>query len=225
MDDIGNAGEYNGGHGSPYFLSGLRLLHNCEKHLSAFGGKVAPSFIGWAAGRLDIMAKLKGEKVFLKLLNGKLWTIWFFLLFLTISALYSHAAAIESKRLRVKHNIECYIPYASNLPIDKEDANITHLIIAVYSSGSNVFNSCIELLAKYNQQQDNVIVLSPQFLTKEQLGNNSEENLLYWNAQPFYGSKISTTKSFDGDLRISAYHIVLVQRELNKSLLQSGSMG
>jgi hypothetical protein len=25
MDDIGNAGEYNGGYGSPYFLSGLRL--------------------------------------------------------------------------------------------------------------------------------------------------------------------------------------------------------
>ena len=129
-------------------------------------------------------------------------------MFSTISAVHSHAAAIESKRLKVKHNIECYIPYASNLPIDKEDANITHLILAVYSSGSNVFNSCTELLAKYNQQQNNVIVLSPQFLTKEQLGNNSEENLLYWNASPFYGSKISTTKSYNGDLRISAYHIL-----------------
>lgn len=26
MDDVGNTGEYNGGHGSLYFLSGLRLL-------------------------------------------------------------------------------------------------------------------------------------------------------------------------------------------------------
>ncbi len=152
--------------------------------------------------------ELTGENMFLKLLTGKFWTIWFFLLFLTIFAAHSHAAVIESKRLKVKHNIECYIPYASNLPIDKENANITHLIIAVYSSGSNVFNSCTELLAKYNRQQDNVIVLSPQFLTNKQLGNNSEENLLYWNVRPFYGSKISTIKSFDGDLRISAYHIL-----------------
>ena len=156
----------------------------------------------------DILLKIKGEKVLPILSNMKSRLKWSLLVILIVPAIHSQAATIESKRLKVKHDVECYIPYASNLPIDKVDANINHLIIAVYSSGSNIFNSCIELLAKYDRQQDNVIVLSPQFLTKDQVAGNSEKNLLYWNVPPFYGSKISTTNSFDGDLRVSAYHIL-----------------
>jgi len=131
-----------------------------------------------------------------------------FLSFLTIFADHCPGAVIESKRLRVKHRVECYIPYASNLPIDKKDNSVTHLIIAVYSSGSHVYKGCIELLAKYHNQNNDVIVISPQFLTANQVDNNTEENLLYWKVRPFYGSKLSATKSFDGDLRISAYNIL-----------------
>ncbi len=140
--------------------------------------------------------------------NNKFWTVYFSIFFLTIPLATSNAAVIESKRLKVKHNVACYVPYASNLPIDKENIKIKHLIIPVYSGGSNVYSSCIKLLDMHRNRQDSIIVVSPQFLTKGQLGKNSEKNLLYWNVKPFYGSSISTTKSFDGDLRISAYTIL-----------------
>jgi hypothetical protein len=71
-----------------------------------------------------------------------------------------------------------------------------------------VFNSCKELLANYNRQEDNIIILAPQFLRPKHLVENTEEKLLYWNVSPFWGSSKSTTKSFDGELRISAYHIL-----------------
>jgi hypothetical protein len=110
--------------------------------------------------------------------------------------------------MRIKHNVECYIPYESNLPIDKENQDIAHLIIPVYSAGSDVYNSCVELVEKYNHNKNNIFILSPQFLTKDQIGENPEPHFLYWGVSPFYGSSISTTKAFDGDLRISAYHIL-----------------
>ena len=149
--------------------------------------------------------------MFLKLLNGKLWTIWFFLLFLMIPPINSEAVEMATERLRVKHNVECYIPYLSNLPIDIRSEKITHLIIAIHSLNHDaymVFNNCKELLAKYNKQKDNVIILAPQFLRQKHLGKNSEKNLLYWKVSPFWGSSISTTKSFDENLGISAYHIL-----------------
>ncbi len=159
----------------------------------------------------DIIAGLEGRKMFLKLLNGESRLKLFFLVILLIPAVSSDAVEIAIGRLRVKHNVECYIPYVSNLPIDTQNVNITHLIIAIHSSNHDaymVFNSCKELLVKYNKQKDNIIILAPQFLMQKHLGENSEEDLLYWNVSPFYGSSISTTKSFDGDLRISAYYIL-----------------
>lgn len=143
--------------------------------------------------------------------SGKLWAIGYTLLFLIILPVNARTVEIATGRLRVKHNVECYIPYLSNMLIDKSNIDVTHLIIAIHSSGHDtymVFNSCTELLEKYNKQRNDIIVLAPQFLMDTHVKNNSEENLLYWNVSPFYGSSISTTKSFDGDLRISAYQIL-----------------
>jgi len=99
----------------------------------------------------------------------------------------------------------------SNLSIDKKNTNVTHLIIAIHSLNHNaymVFNSCQELLAEYNKLKDNILILAPQFLRKKHLGENSDDKLLYWKVSPFWGSSISTTESFEGDLRISAYNIL-----------------
>ena len=146
--------------------------------------------------------------MFLKLLDRKFLAIWLALLLSAILTINSNAAGTEGKRLRVKHDVECYIPYESNLPINEENPNITHLIVPVYSPGSNVYNSCIELVEKHNHDKNNIIVLSPQFLINGQVGEDPEPNLLYWNVRPFYGSKISTTKAFSGDLRVSAYQVL-----------------
>lgn len=149
--------------------------------------------------------------MFLKLLNSKSRIRWFFLFFLTVPVVSSNAARIATERLRVKHNVECYIPYLSNMPIDKKNENITHLIIAIHASGHStysVYSDCMELLKKHKKQKNDIIIVAPQFLMNKHVVENTEENLLYWNVSPFYGSSISTTKSFEGDLRISAYHVL-----------------
>ena len=144
-------------------------------------------------------------------MNLRSITIFCFLLLSVFIITDSKAINIVSGRLRVKHNVECYIPYLSSLPLEQENKNITHLIIGLHDvshCAEGTYNCYMKLLEKHNKLNDDIMLIIPQFLVSGHVNNNNEKNLLYWGVSPFFGSCISTTKAFEGDLRISAYKIL-----------------
>ncbi len=123
----------------------------------------------------------------------------------------AHALEIPQPRLKVQSRNDCYIPYISNHQLHQRNSDIRRVILAIHSSSHDaiaVYNSCIELINSNNNLKRSTLVIAPQFLREKHVGDSTDSNLLFWKSSPFWGSSVSTTKSADKDLRISAYSIL-----------------
>ena len=116
---------------------------------------------------------------------------------------------IASERFSFRADgIHATIPYKSNYPLDKKNANVTRLIIAIHSSNHDAnyyYKNTHQLASKLGKEKSSLIV-APQLLLDSLIDSPVHADYLYWNAYPFLGSSKATYKNHKA--RISAYEVL-----------------
>lgn len=109
-----------------------------------------------------------------------------------------------------------FIPYKSNLPIQKSSKKIERLLIAIHSSSydaNQYFNNAVQATKKQGVDQ-NTLIIAPQFLYEQKLPTTHTPNkMLYWRVAPFRGSSKgaygqTNTKVNSHKISINAFSIL-----------------
>ncbi len=117
---------------------------------------------------------------------------------------------IAPKKLKFIPDKNCYIPYASNLPLDEKNEGVSYVLVMIHSSSfdaSWTMENTLEMLDLFDLRQK-CLVFAPQFLKHEHIEGKSFHDLVYWDVNPFWGSNNAKTLPDKKKFMVSAYDIV-----------------
>ncbi|MFT4565530.1 MAG: hypothetical protein ACI9FN_000483 [Saprospiraceae bacterium] len=112
-----------------------------------------------------------------------------------------------------KEGHEISIPYSSNFDIDEDLAQIEKCIIVVHGTNRNsidYYDNMISALSQRPELTEKTLVISPQFLTEEDVDAFSiADNFPYWSSDGWkVGANSKNNASNPRDFRISSYELL-----------------
>jgi len=103
------------------------------------------------------------------------------------------------------------ISYFSNMELGKEDNTIERLVISIHSlsySAKNYLQYVLEAGKLKQDELDKTIIVAPHFLKKNKIPKNLENDILFWDVFPFWGSSKARVKRENKRVRVSAYQVI-----------------
>lgn len=131
---------------------------------------------------------------------------------LALSATHAADIRIAPQRFELRQDGHtCYLPYVSSHPLTEANPGIRKLLVALHSSSYDAFMYLRNgrEAARRAGVLDETLILVPHWLRQQHVtGPDTPDNLLYWDANPFWGSQLSRVTPDARPLRFSSYELL-----------------